>query len=173
MKHYYRAVLAIFAALLLFVMTSFCTGIMLNQLLIDYDQGRSEIMDIYKDALPGSAGYEAYKEAKQNHQFLEELEENENFEGFLMFCKSLSIEPGYDIMLNYYNKDNNTDIKTKLSFGNVKEFCLVIDSQSEIVRLTYKDGKFNEDYQVIRRITEKELSDENKTTVGSVKKLIK
>ena len=83
MKHYYRAVLAIFAALLLFVMTSSCTGIMLNQLLIDYDQGRSEIMDIYKDALPGSAGYEAYKEAKQNHQFLEELEENENFEGMI------------------------------------------------------------------------------------------
>ena len=100
-------------------------------------------------------------------------QENENFESFLMFCKSFSIEPGYDIILNYYNKDNNTDIKAKLCFGNVKEFCLVIDSQSEIVRLTYKDGNFNEDYQVIRRITEKELSDENKTTVGSVKKLIK
>ena len=91
MKHYYKAVVSIFSALLLFIMTSFCTGIMLNQLLIEYDQGRSEIMDIYKDALPGSAGYEAYKEAKQNSRFLEELEENENFEGMMRLFASQNI----------------------------------------------------------------------------------
>ena len=44
---------------------------------------------------------------------------------------------------------------------------------NEVISLTYQDGKLTEDYKVIRKITEDELSDESKNTVNSVKRLIK
>ena len=71
---------------------------------------------------------------------------------------------------------NNTNIKIKLNFGEVEECSLNINGNNdtnEVISLTYQDGKLTEDYKVIRKITEDELSDESKTTVESVKKLIK
>ena len=72
--------------------------------------------------------------------------------------------------------NNNTNIKIKLNFGEVEECSLNINGNNdtnEVISLTYQDGKLTEDYKVIRKITEDELSDESKTTVDSVKRFIK
>lgn len=103
-----------------------------------------------------------------NHQ------DDESFASFLEFCKGVSIEYCNNIIMGYSN--NNTNIKIKLSFGEVKECSLNINGNNdtnEVISLTYQDGKLTEDYKVIRKITEDELSDESKTTVDSIKKLIK
>ncbi len=103
-----------------------------------------------------------------NHQ------DDESFASFLEFCKGVSIEYCNNIIMGY--SSNNTNIKIKLNFGEVEECSLNINGNNdtnEVISLTYQDGKLTEDYKVIRKITEDELSDESKNTVNSVKRLIK
>lgn len=97
----------------------------------------------------------------------------ENFENFLECCKEINGVYGGYAIVNYSN--NDISIRSELLLGSVKELELStkVSSSTEVINLTYKDGKLTEHYEEIRELSEDELSSNRKATVDRVKRLIK
>ena len=93
------------------------------------------------------------------------------FESFFAFGKKINDMYGGRTVVEYINRE--THFKSDIYFGIVEEFCLDINSSTEVVSLNYKDGKLVETYKEVKSITEEQLSDESKTTVSNMKKLIR
>ena len=76
-------------------------------------------------------------------------------------------------VVNYSN--NDISIRSELFLESIKELELSskIGSSTEVINLTYKDGKLTEHYEEIRELKADELSSDKKATVDSVKRLIK
>lgn len=100
-------------------------------------------------------------------------QEKENFESFLECCKEINGIYGGRAVVNYSN--NDISIRSELFLESVKELELSskVGSSTEVINLTYKDGKLTEHYGEIRELRKDELSNDRKATVDSVKRLIK
>ena len=90
---------------------------------------------------------------------------------FLPLVKKINDMYGGRTVVEYINRE--THFKSDIYFGIVEEFCIDINSSTEVVSLNYKDGKLVESYKEVKNITEEQLSDESKTTVSNMKKLIR
>lgn len=97
----------------------------------------------------------------------------ENFESFLECCKELNGMYVGRAVVNYSN--NDISIRLELFLESIKELELSskVGSSTEVINLTYKDGKLTEHYEEIRELKADELSSDRKATVDSVKRLIK
>ena len=100
-------------------------------------------------------------------------QEKENFESFLECCKEINGMYGGRAVVNYSN--NDISIRSELFLESIKELELSskVGSSTEVINLTYKDGKLTEHYEEIRELKADELSSDRKATVDSVKRLIK